>query len=481
MNELIRIRNLTTAETNKAPLNNFRLQVFTGEILGLVGLNGSGKSTLADVLSGEVTVKSAQIHLNGKRVDFKAQLIPRILLEKEGVFIVRNENRLIGNLNVSENMSISMKQRLSDLLKNPGRKEKLVELTLAEFFPSLNPDKDAEFLPPAVHWRIGILKAYIEGAKLIILDRIVEFCSETERQQLFYLIELLRKKGTAFVITYNKVAPFLAGFDRTGVVRGGGLAAIIHRSEFDSGLLANLIIGREYTDRSSIRNEDSTVGGRLLEVRDTPASAEYGNISLTLHSAEILGIWDPVQEKSAELIDLLSGRQTAGNQQLLVNGKAVTIKEEHNAVGSGIGIVSEKIFDKLFFRELTAGQNLAISAAKRSAGFAGRIPASAENYLEQKYLQDTGIPESAGSIAVKYLEKDLQFILALHMRILGGARILLLENPVRGADLLSRKNVYHRIELLRSKGTGIIFISTDFTELDGFCDRIIQYDRIGAA
>jgi len=51
--------------------------------------------------------------------------------------------------------------------------------------------------------------------------------------------------------------------------------------------------------------------------------------------------------------------------------------------------------------------------------------------------------------------------------------------PVRRADLLTREMVYQRIESLRKKGTGVIFVSTDITELDGFCDRIIQYEKIG--
>ena len=43
MEELIRIRDLSTENPYDASLREFRLQSFEGEILGLVGLNGSGK------------------------------------------------------------------------------------------------------------------------------------------------------------------------------------------------------------------------------------------------------------------------------------------------------------------------------------------------------------------------------------------------------------------------------------------------------
>ncbi len=480
MKELLRIRDLSTDKTNKAALNLFRLQVFSNEILGIIGLNGSGKNTLAEVLAGEASIKCGQIHFKGIRLEMEGQRISRLQLEKQGIFVIRNENRLIRNLNISENMSISLKQRMSDLLRNPGKREKLVELTLNEFLPDLNLDTDVFDLPLAVHWMIGILKAYIEGAQLILLDRIIEFCSENERLELFRFIKVLRNKGTSFVITYNKIASFLTVFDRLGIVRNGKLSGIIHKSEYNPKLLANLVIGREFVDKFSIKKEGKAViSNKLLEVQDLKSGHSGGDISLALHHAEILGIYDPVQEKSAELINILSGSSPFEKIRIMVEDKSVIIDEEYHAIRSGIGIVSEKIFDKLFFKELTAGQNLSLSAAKRTAQLGGFIPSSAENYLENKYPVEIGIPDNFVSLPVKHIDKDYQFILALHMRILSGAKIILLENPVRRADLLTRKMVYQRIESLRKKGTGVIFVSTDITELDGFCDRIIQYEKIG--
>jgi len=478
MEELIRIRNLCTEDSNKAALYNFRLQVFSGELLALVGLNGSGKSTLADVLTGGIGVKRGDIFLRGAHVKLEGQRVSRLFFEKRGIYTIKNENRLIGNLNVSENMSISLKRRMRDLLKNPGRKGTLLDLTLKEFLPLINPQSNALDLPPAIHWEIGILKAYIEGARLIVLDRIIEFCSSNERRELFRLINILKTKGTAFVVSFNKTASFLREFDRIGIVRNGGLSGILHPSDYDSKTVANLIIGREYSEGISIRKESPVPGRPLLEVHELSPGRSSEDLDLSLHSAEILGIYDPVQDRSEELINVLSG--SGGSTRIAVDGRAVEISETYHAVRAGIGIVSEKIFDTLFFMDLTAGENLAISAARRSAGPGGNIPSSADRYIRSTYLAHTGIPAAAAALPVKYIEKDYLFLLAIHMRILSGARIFILENPVRRADLLTHNMIYQRIESLRKSGTGVIFISTDFTELDGFCDRIVQYDKIGA-
>ncbi len=478
MEELVRIRNLTTVDSNRAALHNFRLQVFSGEVLGLVGLNGSGKSTLADVFTGDIEIKSGEIFLDGDCLQLEGQRVSRLFFEKQGIFTIKNENRLIGNLNVSENMSISLKHRMSDLLENPGRKGRLQKLTLKEFLPRINPQSYALDLPPVVHWEIGILKAYIDGARMIFLDRIVEFCSSNERRELFRLIEILKRKGTGFVISFNKTASFLGDFDRIGIVRNGALSGILHPSDYDQNTVANLMLGKEYTGGSSIKKETTAVGSALLELQDPLTRSSAGGTGLNLHSAEILGIYDPVQDRSGDLINTLSGN--GGSQRIVVEGRTVVISEEHHVLQAGIGIVSEKIFDKLFFRDLTAGQNLAISAAKRSALPGGYIPSSADRYIRNSYLDQTGLPADMSSLPVKLIEKDYQFLLAIHMRILSGAKIFIFENPVRRADLLTHNLIYQRIESLRKEGTGVIFISTDFSELDGFCDRIVQYDQIGS-
>ena len=473
MKELLRIRDLSTDRKNMAPLNRFRLQVFSSEIVGIIGLNGSGKNTLAPVLAGEELIESGQIFYTGRIIETEGRRLSRLKLEKQGIFLIRPGNRLIRNLNISENMSISLKRRILDLFRNPGHREKLVELTLKEFFPGLNPDTMASSLPVSVHWMIGILKAYIEGARLVFLDRILEQCSEKERNEILSFIRILREKGCSFVITYNKIAPFLSFFDRLGVVRNGELAGIVHKSDYDPVRLAALVVGKKFADKFSFKKEgEAASGSSLLQVS--------GLLDLKLQSAEILGLYDPFQERSSELIDLLSGDSLDEVSRIMVNGLPVELSEDYNVIQSGIGIVSEKIFDKLFFKDLTAGQNISLSAAKRTASKNGYIPASAEHYLEKKYPVEIGIPDEFLRLPARLLDKDYQFILALHMRILSGAKIIILENPVRMADLLSRELIYLSIESVRKKGAGIIFISTDISELVGFCDRILQYDRIGS-
>ncbi len=480
MGELLRIRSLTTSNNTESGLNGFRLQIFDHEIAGLIGLNGSGKSLLVDVLSGERQVRKGVLKIGDKRWRLDTQRLSRTLLEENGVYIVKNETRLIKNLNLSENMSISTIKKLRSMLKNPLKQEPLLRALLEEFASDLDISTKGDNLPLSAHWRIGIIKAYMEGAKLIILDRILEYCSAPENEQIMNLVRTFRSKGTAFLVTYNKTARFLKDFDRLAIVRNGRLAAVVHREDYDPESLAGLMTGQAYSETTAVRAGSEIPGKKkLLEIKDLNTENCMAELSLNLFTDEILGVYDPVQENSETLLKVLTGKCEIKSGQILIDGKSVRFESAHHALKYGVGIVSEILFDRLFFEDLSAGDNIMFSAARRASRFLGFISSQVEQYFCKKLPPEIGISAECNDKPVRYVDRHMQFVLALHMKILSGAQILILENPLRSADLITRELVYHNIAAQTKKGLGIIFISSDYSELDGFCDRIIQFEQKG--
>jgi ribose transport system ATP-binding protein len=57
------------------------------------------------------------------------------------------------------------------------------------------------------------------------------------------------------------------------------------------------------------------------------------------------------------------------------------------------------------------------------------------------------------------------------------ADILLLDEPTRGIDVVSKSQVYEWMGQLASRGKAILFVSSYFPELLGICDRIAVFYR----
>ena len=66
--------------------------------------------------------------------------------------------------------------------------------------------------------------------------------------------------------------------------------------------------------------------------------------------------------------------------------------------------------------------------------------------------------------------------------LISNASILLLDEPTKGIDIVSRSEIYIVMNELASEGKGIILVSSDMDEIAGLCDRalILKNGRIVA-
>jgi ribose transport system ATP-binding protein len=57
--------------------------------------------------------------------------------------------------------------------------------------------------------------------------------------------------------------------------------------------------------------------------------------------------------------------------------------------------------------------------------------------------------------------------------VLGGPRLLLLDEPTRGVDVGAKGEIYARIRELAGQGLGVLIASSEMPELLGLCDRVV--------
>ena len=81
-------------------LDNADLELYPGEVLGVIGDNGAGKSTLIKVLCGAVIPDGGEILLDGKKVNFTSPIEARTL----GIETVYQNLALSPALSITDNM-----------------------------------------------------------------------------------------------------------------------------------------------------------------------------------------------------------------------------------------------------------------------------------------------------------------------------------------------------------------------------------------
>ena len=98
MNKVIEIKNLTKCYGDLIALDDFSLDVYEGEILGLLGPNGSGKSTTINTILSLLKYDSGSIKI------FNKEMSPTAYDIKSKIGVVFQDVAVFDELSVIENI-----------------------------------------------------------------------------------------------------------------------------------------------------------------------------------------------------------------------------------------------------------------------------------------------------------------------------------------------------------------------------------------
>jgi len=158
------------------------IELFLGEILGLIGPNGSGKTTLINVLCGQIPPSGGQTFCNGEDI---TSLPPREI-SKRGIARSFQIVRVFPNLTVRENIEVAA---IAHGLPRRKVRQEAAEL-LDEFGLAARSEDLAGILSYGDKRRVEIARALASEPQFLLLD---EPAAGMNEQECDALLELLSK------------------------------------------------------------------------------------------------------------------------------------------------------------------------------------------------------------------------------------------------------------------------------------------------
>ena len=200
-------------------LKKVSLEVRQGEILAMLGPNGAGKTTLISIICGIVTPSSGSVTVDG------FDIIKDYRETRSRIGMVPQELNLESFETVFDTVSYS--RGLYGKPPKPGHIEKILkDLSLWD-----KKDQRLRQLSGGMKRRVLIAKALSHEPKILFLDEPTAGVDVELRQEMWKVVDSLRKTGVTIILTTHYIEEAEAIADRVGVINQGEIILVEEKKE----------------------------------------------------------------------------------------------------------------------------------------------------------------------------------------------------------------------------------------------------------
>jgi ribose transport system ATP-binding protein len=429
---------------------------WVGECVGLVGHNGAGKSTLVHVLAGTLVPDQGQIIIGAEpQKDYAV-----VLAQKLGIRCVFQELSLCPNLTVAENTRI-----LHPSIAGWGwrrRAGELIRRKLDEIFPGHGISADAVVGDLSIGKRqmVEVARAFTiteAPLHLVILDEPTSSLDSHRASQLLSHVRRVIATGAGCVLISHLLGEILEYSDRIVVMRDGKVVAADRASAFNRDKLVTAMGG---VAASKMRSTKEAVprGTTPVRVRARPAKQRDG-IELIAHQGEIVG---------------LAGLSGHGQTEILLSiFKGASRRVPGIKVTDPVALVAGDRQTDGIFPLWSIAENVGIrSIGSLRSGFL--ISPELEDRFAERWRKRINILTLSMRNNILSLSGGNQQK-ALFARALGSeAKIVLMDDPMRGVDISTKLEVYDLIRSEANAGRTFLWYTTEMEELEN-CDHVYVF------
>jgi D-xylose transport system ATP-binding protein len=236
---IIEMRGVSKRFGGVQALQDVNIDLYEGEVLGIVGHNGAGKSTLIKILSGAYHADTGIIYFKGKEVEIKNPKDSKAL----GIETIYQHLALADNLNVPSSIFLGreIKNRfgiLDDRSMEIETRQMLERLKIKIESLKVRVQK----LSGGQRQSIAISRAIYFNAKVLIMDEPTAALGVEETNRVHELMKQLKNEGVAIILISHDLHDIFKLSDRVAVLKNGVLIGTRKTSETTKDEVLTMII-----------------------------------------------------------------------------------------------------------------------------------------------------------------------------------------------------------------------------------------------
>ena len=472
---LIAVTGLVKRYPGVLALDHAEGAIGAGQVLGLVGKNGAGKSTLIKILAGATQPDEGEILINGDPIEIHS---PRQATDL-GLSFVHQELADIPNLTVAENVELGLgyPKRLGVLLDRRRLRAKVRDVLERLGAEHINPKTLVSSLSVADQRMVMIARGMAIDARVLVLDEPSASLANEEIEHLHTVVRGLAESGVAVVYVTHRLDEIFQITDWVSVMRDGKVVISCPTDDLNkASLIAHITGSAEVAPEKRKRAVLTTERGEeLLRVEGITLPGVIEDVSFSVRAGELLGIAGLVGSGRTELVRLIVGADRRPAGRIMVRGREVRIHSPSDSRRHGIVLLPEDRRSQGAVMDFSIRKNITLPVLPnfRPAKPVPMPQVRRERAMAQQMVSQLGIKTSNIENPVRYLSGGNQQKVVLAKWLQSGADVFIFDEPTHGIDVEGKDEVYRLMEELALAGHAVIFISSEFTELVGACNRVL--------
>ncbi|MDG6788809.1 sugar ABC transporter ATP-binding protein [Glaesserella parasuis] len=259
-------------------LDGINLKVKRGTIHALMGENGAGKSTLMKILYGiYIPDDGSELILDDK--SFKpSRPIDAI---RSGLTMVPQEISPAANLTIADNFYLGREITQGKFLLNQKEMDRKAAEILSELGIPMDVTVKMSEVSVAKAQLVAIATAVSNDAKIIIMDEPTTALTEMEVEQLYKIIDAVKKRGIAIIFISHKLDEVFKVSDEITVIRDGQYVGTKATTDVTKEELISMMVGRDMSEmfqRERFELPDEIV----LEIKNFTRAGKYEDVSFSV-------------------------------------------------------------------------------------------------------------------------------------------------------------------------------------------------------
>ena len=220
---LVEMKDISLAFGGLKAVDRASIDLYPGEVMGLLGHNGAGKSCLIKVLSGAYKRDGGRIFINGEEATINN---PRDA-KNYGIETIYQTLALADNVDAPSNLYLGRELRTRWGTLDDSAMEAAARKVMARLNPNFRRFKDPVIaLSGGQRQSVAIARAIHFNARILIMDEPTASLGPAETEQVADLIRQLKAEGIGIFLISHDIHDVFDLADRVAVMKNGQIVGV---------------------------------------------------------------------------------------------------------------------------------------------------------------------------------------------------------------------------------------------------------------